>query len=98
MAEAKPAGIGRRRDVAATVARHAVARSWRLRCRVSEDAMEMGEELNSAAHRICDEVFLPDAAAVERMGRIPDAHFDALVAAGLYGAFAPTEMGGAGLG
>ena len=48
--------------------------------------------------RIANEVFLPDAAAVDADGRIPDAHFAALAAAGLYGAFVPVEHGGAGLG
>jgi alkylation response protein AidB-like acyl-CoA dehydrogenase len=47
--------------------------------------------------RIAEELFLPDASAVDRDGRIPDAHFAALAASGLYGAFAPTEVGGAGL-
>ena len=48
-------------------------------------------------HDIAEGVFLADASAVESDGRIPDAHFAALAAAGLYGAFAPVEMGGAGL-
>ena len=38
-----------------------------------------------------------DAAAIDRLGVIPDAHFDALAAAGLYGAVAPRDRGGAGL-
>jgi alkylation response protein AidB-like acyl-CoA dehydrogenase len=48
--------------------------------------------------RIADEIFLPDAVAVDRDGRIPEAHFAALASSGLYGAFAPVQLGGAGLG
>lgn len=47
--------------------------------------------------RIADDVFFRDATAVDRDGLIPAEHFEALAAAGLYGPFAPVELGGAGL-
>lgn len=47
--------------------------------------------------RIAEEVFFRDAAEVEQAGLIPQLHFDALADARLFGAFAPAELGGAGL-
>ena len=43
-------------------------------------------------------IFTDDAADVDRSSSIPRSHFDHLAALGLYGAFAPIESGGLGLG
>lgn len=51
----------------------------------------------TAVARLSDEVLLPAAAAVEDSGTIPPSHFDALAELGLFGPFAPTWRGGAGL-
>jgi alkylation response protein AidB-like acyl-CoA dehydrogenase len=51
-----------------------------------------------AARRIAEELLAPAAGVVEERREIPIGHFDALAEVGLYGAFAPPELGGAGLG
>ena len=43
------------------------------------------------------ETFANDAADVDRASSIPQSHFDQLASLGLYGVFAPIEMGGLGL-
>lgn len=42
-------------------------------------------------------IFASDAADVDRANSIPPSHFDRLASLGLYGAFAPIEVGGLGL-
>ncbi len=46
------------------------------------------------AHRIADDVLFPAALEVDRTGRIPDTHWDAMARAGLYGIAAPAKVGG----
>lgn len=43
------------------------------------------------------EIFARDAANIDKSDSIPRSHFDHLAALGLYGAFAPVEVGGLGL-
>jgi alkylation response protein AidB-like acyl-CoA dehydrogenase len=57
-----------------------------------------GGEVAEQARAIADEVLFPAALEVDRSGRIPAGHFARLAAAGLYGAAAPTEVGGLDLG
>ncbi|MET4166171.1 MULTISPECIES: acyl-CoA dehydrogenase family protein [Gordonia] len=54
-------------------------------------------ELRAAALRIADEVLFPAAGEVDRTGTVPEAHWQALADAGLYGMAAPVEAGGPGL-
>jgi alkylation response protein AidB-like acyl-CoA dehydrogenase len=42
-------------------------------------------------------VFTRDAADVDRINSIPRSHFDQIASLGLYGSFAPTDLGGLGL-
>ena len=49
------------------------------------------------ARRLADEVLFPDATRVDGLGAIPEAHFAAIAAAGLFGASAPVTAGGLGL-
>lgn len=49
------------------------------------------------AHEIADTVLFPAALDVDRTGRVPDSHWEALAQAGLYGIAAPVEAGGPGL-
>jgi alkylation response protein AidB-like acyl-CoA dehydrogenase len=55
------------------------------------------EDVRTAARRLADELLFPDAMRVDRLDVLPAAHLDALAAAGLYGAPAPSEAGGLGL-
>jgi alkylation response protein AidB-like acyl-CoA dehydrogenase len=56
------------------------------------------EGVLAAARTLADEVLFADAMRVDRLDVLPVAHLDALGAAGLYGAPAPREVGGLGLG
>lgn len=49
------------------------------------------------AHDIAETVLFPAALEVDRTGCVPDSHWEAIAAAGLYGIAAPAELGGAGL-
>lgn len=49
------------------------------------------------ARRVAEEVLAPAAAEVEARREIPAGHWQALADAGLFGAIAPPELGGAGL-
>ena len=53
-------------------------------------------ELLSRARRIAAELLLPAALAVDAADRVPETHFDALAAAGLYGLAGPVQAGGLG--
>jgi alkylation response protein AidB-like acyl-CoA dehydrogenase len=55
------------------------------------------EDVIATARGLADDVLFPDAMRVDRLDVLPAAHLDALAAAGLYGAPAPTEAGGLGL-
>lgn len=50
----------------------------------------------TVATRVADEVLWPNALATDRSDAVPTENLDALAAAGLYGIFAPVEMGGLG--
>jgi alkylation response protein AidB-like acyl-CoA dehydrogenase len=51
----------------------------------------------AVARGLADDVLFPGAMRVDGLDAIPAAHFDALAAAGLYGAPVPAEAGGLGL-
>ena len=51
----------------------------------------------AAARRLADDVLFPDALRVDSLDAVPAAQFDALAAAGLYGASVPRQAGGLGL-
>lgn len=55
------------------------------------------DDIRRAARRLADEVLFPDATRVDGMDAIPEAHFDALAGAGMFGASAPVTAGGLGL-
>lgn len=55
------------------------------------------DDIRRAARRLADEVLFPDAPRVDGLDAIPEAHFDALAAAGLFGASAPVAAGGLAL-
>ena len=57
----------------------------------------MSANLVERAHEIADTVLFPAALEVDRTGRVPDSHWEALARAGLYGIAAPVEAGGPGL-
>jgi alkylation response protein AidB-like acyl-CoA dehydrogenase len=56
------------------------------------------EGVLAAARRLADDVLFPDAMRVDHLDVLPAAHLDALAAEGLFGAPAPVEAGGLGLG
>jgi alkylation response protein AidB-like acyl-CoA dehydrogenase len=58
--------------------------------------MTRGHHALETAERIAEEVLAPAAAEVEKEREIPAGHWQALADAGLYGASAPRELGGAG--
>jgi len=47
----------------------------------------------TAIEAIAEELFFRDAGSVEMSGVVPEQHFEALASAGLYGAFAPSDIG-----
>ena len=51
----------------------------------------------ATARRIADDLLFPATIAVDRAGAVPDSHFQALAAAGLYGLVGPVELGGVDL-
>jgi alkylation response protein AidB-like acyl-CoA dehydrogenase len=51
----------------------------------------------AVARRLSDDLLFPEAMRVDGLDVLPAAHLDALAAAGLYGAPAPSEDGGLGL-
>jgi alkylation response protein AidB-like acyl-CoA dehydrogenase len=55
-------------------------------------ATELAEKVQTIVERFAD-----DAADVDRADAVPVGHFDLLADAGLYGPFAPVELGGLGL-
>jgi alkylation response protein AidB-like acyl-CoA dehydrogenase len=56
------------------------------------------EGVLAAARRLADDVLFPDAMRVDHLDAVPAAHLDALAGEGLFGAPAPVEAGGLGLG
>jgi len=58
--------------------------------------MPSPDEYLHAARRIADDVLFPDALAIDRTGRIPAGHLEALAGAGLYGVAAPVADDGLG--
>ena len=57
----------------------------------------MARDVLATARQLADDLLFPDAMRVDGLDAIPAAHLDALAAAGLYGAPAPTGAGGLGL-
>ncbi len=55
------------------------------------------DDIRRAARRLADEVLFPAATRVDGLDAIPEAHFDAIAADGLFGASAPAGVGGLGL-
>lgn len=55
-------------------------------------------DLLERVHLLADDVLFPAAIEVDRTGEIPAEHWDRLAAEGLYGAAAPPELGGPGIG
>ena len=60
--------------------------------------MRTAQDILAAAGELADDVLFPDAMRVDRLDMLPAGHLDRLAAAGLYGAPAPAEAGGLGLG
>ena len=60
--------------------------------------MRTAQDVLAAAGELADDVLFPDAMRVDRLDVLPAGHLDTLAAAGLYGAPAPAEAGGLGLG
>lgn len=57
----------------------------------------MTANLAERAHEIADSVLFPAILEVDRTGHVPETHWQAIAAAGLYGIAAPAEVGGPGL-
>jgi alkylation response protein AidB-like acyl-CoA dehydrogenase len=59
--------------------------------------MPAAEGILGVARDLADKVLFPDAMRVDQLDVLPEAHLEALAAAGLYGAPAPVAAGGFGL-